>query len=734
MRRTLPRLVALIPVLTVGAVAALGLGEIDVSSRLNQRLVASIPLYEVTAEDLASLRVSIASNAEFERVGLERPAFLSSLRFEVKTDGRPRIEVTSTEVAREPVLTLLLNVNEGGNQVTREYAVLLDPPDYRAVDSASTGFYETATESQRPAAQVVAAPPAPAAAPAARPAPVAPTPRPTPTPEPTPVPTTVPAPEPTAAARQTTPAPFEADAEVPAGSYGPVSAQETLWSIATRMRPPGATMDQVLLAIYRGNPQAFDRGINGLLKGAVLSIPSSEEMLSVSAVEARDEVMRLRGEPRAAAPVPAPATLTPAPTMRPLATPAPVATQTPASTAAPTPASTMPPPVATATMPAPATVTPASTPPDVQAQAVEQDMPAAVVDPVFEGDVYGDDVVEEEVIATPTPAAVVAPEEEEIVDALPVRPEPSSSLASSLLIPLALGLLMLGGIGFVVSRVLARRKQGAASLPAAGSGQVSQRSAPSAKPAMAGAAGAAVAAASGKPPPPDEISDLEDLQATLEAEAAGLAGAKSAGTGQFDRSADDDIEATQSPSVAQSSAGSGKVDFDLTGQFATQTVQIDLDANDPLSEADFHLAYGLYDEAALLLRQAIEREPERHALDVKLAETYFAAGKPDEFLACAEPLKSRVSSADWQKIAIMGQQLAPDAALFRGEDQGGLDAGSVDLDLGGSEPEPKSQPEPASVSAQSEPDGLEFNLDELDTPKLDEPELEMSTVDRGETL
>ncbi|MFX6804028.1 FimV/HubP family polar landmark protein, partial [Acinetobacter baumannii] len=75
------------------------------------------------------------------------------------------------------------------------------------------------------------------------------------------------------------------------GRYGPVLPSETLWSIATKLRPsPAITMDQVLLAIYRGNPQAFEGGINGLLKGATLSVPSAEDMSRVDAVGAHAEV------------------------------------------------------------------------------------------------------------------------------------------------------------------------------------------------------------------------------------------------------------------------------------------------------------------------------------------------------------------------------------------------------------------------------------------------------------
>lgn len=62
-------------------------------------------------------------------------------------------------------------------------------------------------------------------------------------------------------------------------SYGPVKEQDTLWTIADRLRPDNsATVQQTMLALYYKNPQAFaSNNINSLMKGAVLKAPSSAE-------------------------------------------------------------------------------------------------------------------------------------------------------------------------------------------------------------------------------------------------------------------------------------------------------------------------------------------------------------------------------------------------------------------------------------------------------------------------
>ena len=115
---------------------------------------------------------------------------------------------------------------------------------------------------------------------------------------------------------------------------------------------------------------------------------------------------------------------------------------------------------------------------------------------------------------------------------------------------------------------------------------------------------------------------------------------------------------------------------------------INLDQGDPLAEADFHMAYGLYDQAADLIRIAISREPGRRDLKLKLLEVFFVWGNKEQFLQTARELAgSRADAApgEWEKILIMGKQLAPeDAAVLRRRarwpERG---RGGVDLNLEG---------------------------------------------------
>jgi pilus assembly protein FimV len=115
---------------------------------------------------------------------------------------------------------------------------------------------------------------------------------------------------------------------------------------------------------------------------------------------------------------------------------------------------------------------------------------------------------------------------------------------------------------------------------------------------------------------------------------------------------------------------------------------VNLDQGDPLAEADFHMAYGLYDQAAELVRIALEREPERRDLRLKLLEVYFVWGNREAFLQTAKTLEAtrdRAPAGEWDKIVIMGRQICPDEPLFAAS-AGGRGAGApVDLNLEGGE-------------------------------------------------
>ncbi len=129
--------------LPAGFVHALGLGEIQLRSGLNQPLDAEIELLSVRPGETEGMIVSLAPQEAFLRAGVERPFMLRQLRFEVvqTPDGQPIIQVTTRRPIVEPFLNFLVEVDWPRGRLLKEYTVLLDPPVFMT-DMASAGTPE----------------------------------------------------------------------------------------------------------------------------------------------------------------------------------------------------------------------------------------------------------------------------------------------------------------------------------------------------------------------------------------------------------------------------------------------------------------------------------------------------------------------------------------------------------------------------------------------------------------
>lgn len=235
---------------------ALGVGDINLRSALNQPLDAEIELLQV--RDLSSQEIlpTLASPDEFGRAGIERDFFLTDLVFTpvVRPDGRAVIRVTSSRPVREPFLNFLMEVRWPSGRVLREFTLLLDPPLYS------------------PAPITASAPTTQAVRSAAVPAPLQ-----------RPVPTVAPAQprhtQPSRSAVQAQPsAPAAVSSAQPASGEWRTSRTDTLWEIASRSRPSGTSVQQTMLAIQELNPNAFiDNNINLLEAGQNLTLPNGEQ-------------------------------------------------------------------------------------------------------------------------------------------------------------------------------------------------------------------------------------------------------------------------------------------------------------------------------------------------------------------------------------------------------------------------------------------------------------------------
>jgi pilus assembly protein FimV len=632
-------------VLAPGAALSLGLGEIRLNSYLNQPLDAEISLSISSPEERESLRVQMASPEAFARYGLARPAYFDDISFQVRASGpsAATIIVSTSRPVVEPFLTFLVEASWNGGQILREYTVLLDPPVFLPSPEPQAAP-APAVEAPRPAPEAVSRP-APEPPPVAAPAPVA--------------------------------RDYDYDTQ-----YGPVQRNETLWAIAQRVRPDASfTTNQVMVALFEANPEAFNGNINRLRAGAILRVPSRDRMAAMTTGQANAEVRRQNQAWSAATAAPAPAPerrLELAPPTETGPEPAPGPAETPAATA-PTglPASgTGGDPVLEAVDALRTELAETRRMMEIkdaeiaalQARLAELESGAAV---------DGAAAPAEAATETETPAAAPAetpgaePAAEPAAPAAtppaPVQQPPSFGerilgWLGSLWLWLVLAVvLIVGAIAIFLRKRQEEERSIEEELAETGTWGALE---PTGQQLAAGGAGAAAAAAARKITPRKPVPGAE-----IEVEESAREPA----------TAPRRAEPEQPERKAATSEEGEDYQYPFEDTIASET-GINLDQSDPLAEADFHMAYGLYDQAAEIMKKAIAHEPDRYDLRRKLIDICFVWGNAKEFLAQAKSIRETggaEAEADWSKIAIMGRQICPGEALF----EGGADV-AVDIDLG----------------------------------------------------
>lgn len=639
MRRYLPRLVLTGVLLSPATLYALGLGEIRLNSALNQPFDADIELIAPTAEELATLKVGLANNDLFARYGLDRPVFLSNFEFSVTRgrDGRAAIKVTSNRSVTEPFVTLLVEANWGRGRLLREYTVLLDPPVFMPSQPEAPAPIASPQSGARTEGRIERVPePAPAST---EQAPAVPTPEPV--------------------VRETAPA-----ASAAIGDRYTVERNDTLWRIASQVQPGAAprVLNQTMIALFRANPSAFDGNINRLRAGSVLRIPEQADIDAISTSEATAEVSRQQQEWSSASRLAAGEETSRLRLVPPEETPT---AATPAPEEAPS-AGAQAGGAGTPAAPQPQDRRLEVTSPGL-AQAQQQASEAPLTpEPGTEAPLAADDL---QAVAEESPLAQPETSAEKASAAQPQRPRPAPAPAvqqpvegPSLLdrlvelwwIPVLLGLLAIGALAFLKRR---REQSDLSEL----SDQDSFKYEPSvATPARARAQAREDDSAFAM----DEALDVDDEQ-TFDAPTSAR---------RAESPATRPVESFESAPVAPSE------DQTLSSETAVR-----LDQQDALAEADFHMAYGLYDQAADLVKIAIDREPGRRDLKLKLLEIYFVWGNKDLFLDTARELnatRDEAPAGEWDKVLIMGKQIAADDPLFKGETGGHVDLVDVNLEGG----------------------------------------------------
>ena len=703
------------------AAHAAGLGRLVVFSALGQPLRAEI---EVTAtrEELAGMKAQLASPETFKQAGLDYATALLNVRFSLdkRPNGQAVIRLTSDRPISEPFLDMLLELNWSTGRLVREYTFLLDPPEFAAKASA-------------PAA------PAVVAAPAGRPAPASG--------GSSAIDNEVRA---RAAAqvqgRQQAPQ-KSAEPAVQAGEGREVKRGETLHRIASETKLEGVSLEQMLVALFRANPGAFDGGnMNRLKTGAILAIPDKSAIEAVAPGEARKIVVAQSSDWNAyRSKLAGVAAKSPAKddAARQEASGKITAKVDDAEQAAPkdqlkvSKAESAPAKggAAAAKESAEDAVARDKALKESNERVAALEKNVADLQKLLELKNQNLAELQKQSSAPPTPAAPAAKPEEApaapaaATPAAPAEPPKAAESAPAAVAPPP------------------------APAPEAPAAKVEPPPPPPAKPAEKPKVVA-------PPPPPEEPGFFAELLGNTTALLGGGGILALIAAYLFMRrrramadTPERDLSSTLTPpSTTGLTANSvfrntGGQSVDTSSQVPAQTDfsqagpgSIDTDEVDPVAEADVYMAYGRDAQAEEILLEARQKDPKRTAIAVKLLEIYSGRKDAKQFEALAAELYGETGGvgSDWEKAAAMGRLLDPNNPIFRGTvSAGAVKAGpanggssglaapvaaavagasaaalaDLDFDLGddGHKPVPAPQPAPAS-KASPLPETLDFDL------------------------
>ncbi len=322
---------------------ALGLGDLTVSSSLNEPLEATIELLGLDGLTSGQIQARLGNVAEFERANIKRDFLIDNIQLEIIIFSRDQgiLRLTSEEPVIEPFLSMVVNVGWPTGRLMRDYTALIDLPVFVSDEPQVVPLDVPQTPAPvREEPPVTAPEPEPQAEIISSAEPVAPAIEETEeieeTPEAAPAepsqdivaqadeqeePQPQAEPETQAIAEQeqnagellvADEAEPEADtdeaevseeviedvadieevAEPQEPAEVTIESGDTLYDIAARNRPAtSVSVEQTMLAIQRANPDAFiDNNINMIRVGQVLRIPSIQEVQSIDQAQALNQI------------------------------------------------------------------------------------------------------------------------------------------------------------------------------------------------------------------------------------------------------------------------------------------------------------------------------------------------------------------------------------------------------------------------------------------------------------
>lgn len=226
-----------------GGAQALTLTRPQVQSRLGEPLQAEIDFSEISALELRDLQSRLGSAETYRVLRLQEPGVPLQIELLQRPNGRPYLRLSSTQALQQKSFDVLLQLQWASGRLLRDFSITLDDP---ATPSAAAAALQPPPQAGGGAAAT--------AAPA--------------------------------------PAPVPADNASRAAPRLSVKPGDTASALVAPLRPASVSLDQMLLALLRQNPDAFvDQNVHRLKAGSLLQMPSAEQALATPAAEAREEVL-----------------------------------------------------------------------------------------------------------------------------------------------------------------------------------------------------------------------------------------------------------------------------------------------------------------------------------------------------------------------------------------------------------------------------------------------------------
>jgi len=666
------------------AAQAAGLGRLTVLSPLGSPLNAEIEIVSLQSGEEDNLSARLASADAYKQAGIEPSSALRTVRFAiVKRDGRPVLRVTSTAPVNEPFVDLLVDLEWTGGRLTREYTVLLDPPEIKApqaIAAAPLTPVAPAAPSAQPLPPLEAKPKPEAAAPQDSGAPVQDAAAPQ---QGDGAPVQDAAPQDAAAAQKPAGAPASQPERLAGGNGYDVKRGDTLGAIARANLPPGVSLNQMMIALYRANPDAFLReNINLVRAGRTLTIPSAEELNGVDAAEANRLVQSHRAEWEdyrsrlAAAPTRAETASGRAVSGKIEGKPeagAPGAAEDQVRLSKADPAK----PGAAADRAARADDAAARERALQEAQSRVTDLEKNVADLQKLLELKNQQLAELEKKSGAKPAA----------KADPAKPEAKAEPAKPAAPP-----------------VVAQAPAPSASAPVGAAPQPEAKKVePSVEAKKSEAAKPKPKAVTPPPPPPSLLDEFLDNTVALAGLGAVVVLLLGYGLWSWRRKKATQANFSDSvlgPGGAGPSLSDSRSPASASQASVSQTSGMEAEEVDPIAEADVYMAYGRDAQAEEILKEALQKDSNRTPVHAKLLEIYAKRNDTRAFEQSAIKLKTLTngSGADWEKAAALGRSIDPGNGLYGGGSSAGAVAAapaaaafagaaaaapSIDFDIGG---------------------------------------------------